>query len=579
MKNKRILYVLLGVFVVVCLTFVGCDRKENQKHPQKTDQEPSLYQLATEDGKWHVKFLQEGEEPTEEELKLQVTRVEEEKISVKLINESSEEKSFGDLVHFQVLLKGKWYDIPSKEELGVDKYSYPIPAGAERNKVTSLSSWGEWPEGHYRILLAGAAAEFDWVGNYPGIRPKASAELVAKLKPADWSEYGTSDEVQVELEYDSYAWETPYIAGFLINKSDDFIFAGHITLEYFYEGVWYRLPKEAPYDILMGTSRIRETGESLTGTWKSWYDFRFPLGTYRYCQTYQYGDNATSLVDTDYDMVAFAEFELKDEPDHPLYCDIQEQSFRKNKALKDNCVVLQRGEYYNLEAADSFIRKAVVGMPSQLRIVDLDKRIIKDVYMESVTKRGMKYRVDICDNENVTTQYFQYLSIYGERENAQIVTSCYSAYQHPFLAKIGEPFEWDQSVLFAYVEDEHWESMFDRVINKISYQLFASEEKEIMVYNQSGEGYISITEESLFDNKKESYVLLSVPKKQYAIDEVFYSDGDYPIYAFPAGENDLAILFQTADQEFYVNRYSGESGRINAIEWGEIEEIVRKIRE
>lgn len=88
-------------------------------------------------------------------------------VTVKLINQSGEEWTFGEYYHLEVWLEGSWYHVPTApgENWAVHDLAYILPDGEEMEMTYSLVCYGDLPAGHYRLVAEafeeGLAVEAD----------------------------------------------------------------------------------------------------------------------------------------------------------------------------------------------------------------------------------------------------------------------------------------------------------------------------------------------------------------------------------------------------------------------------------
>ena len=92
-------------------------------------------------------------------------------VTVKLLNHSGEDWTFGEYYHLEVELEGIWYRVPTApgENWAVHDLAYILPDGGEKEMTYSLVCYGDLPAGHYRLVAEafeeGLAVETDVVAS------------------------------------------------------------------------------------------------------------------------------------------------------------------------------------------------------------------------------------------------------------------------------------------------------------------------------------------------------------------------------------------------------------------------------
>lgn len=120
---------------------------------------PNRYYFANR-GEWDAKYLNKGAEPVPEGIDTEVISVGE-VITAKLTNTTNDDLIYGMGYDIQVLLDGEWYDVPPREIVFTPLAGFTLPAGESIERSYGYSWYGDLPEGTYRLIVEGAAAEFE----------------------------------------------------------------------------------------------------------------------------------------------------------------------------------------------------------------------------------------------------------------------------------------------------------------------------------------------------------------------------------------------------------------------------------
>jgi len=120
------------------------------------------------DSYWDPTWMTPAEElTTAEGHEIELVEWSDTAVTVKLINHSGEEWTFGEYYHLEVELDGIWYRVPTApgENWAVHDLAYILPADGEMEMTYSLACYGDLPAGHYRLMAEafeeGLAVEMD----------------------------------------------------------------------------------------------------------------------------------------------------------------------------------------------------------------------------------------------------------------------------------------------------------------------------------------------------------------------------------------------------------------------------------
>lgn len=120
--------------------------------------------FALWNGKWYPENLPPAAEKTAPEgISMTITGQTADSITVQLQNDSGEEWCFGEYFSLEVCLDGTWYTVPTTPEAnwGFISIAYMLTAGEHREMEYKLMSYGELPEGDYRLVVEDLTAEFN----------------------------------------------------------------------------------------------------------------------------------------------------------------------------------------------------------------------------------------------------------------------------------------------------------------------------------------------------------------------------------------------------------------------------------
>lgn len=121
---------------------------------------PNRYYLANR-GEWVTEYLNKAKELVPHGITLEITAHEGSALTAKITNITDEEGGYPEYFAVQAMIGGEWYDIPPKEDMAFIDIAWLLPAGESTEKRYDYSWYGDLPEGRYRLVVEGAAAEFD----------------------------------------------------------------------------------------------------------------------------------------------------------------------------------------------------------------------------------------------------------------------------------------------------------------------------------------------------------------------------------------------------------------------------------
>ena len=82
-------------------------------------------------------------------------------VTVSIINNSGADWSYGEMFSLQVLLDDVWYDVPAMPgEWNFRLLAHYIPDGEARGKIYNIGMYGNLPTGTYRLVADQLSAEF-----------------------------------------------------------------------------------------------------------------------------------------------------------------------------------------------------------------------------------------------------------------------------------------------------------------------------------------------------------------------------------------------------------------------------------
>ena len=189
---------------------------------------------------------------------------------------------------------------------------------------------------------------------------------------ADHDSMKSDDRISFTAEYSRYTPEDVSFMGILENHGDRTIGYSHAKLERMEDGEWYTIPV-LPFILETDELPVLDGGKEAACEANALnYAYTMTPGKYRIVVFYSdLEEFPVSRDNGGFDHAAFAEFEVCEEPDpeRPVFAELKEQSMDSAQALMDGCVVVEGGVVRNEDAADVFVRKALLGMPCELRIV------------------------------------------------------------------------------------------------------------------------------------------------------------------------------------------------------------------
>lgn len=203
------------------------------------------------------------------------------------------------------------------------------------------------------------------------------------LKVSSYMDWPVREDVVLTMEQDVYPVGVDIVYAKLENFSDDYLLYEDgldVSIERKIAGQWHQIPTMPKNSLLMGT-RLEEGQDDILYGLPEYESYDYPEGQYRIVLRYTYGPTWVSSKKV-INYVATAEFEIRGEKNPTAYGNIRSQRLRAKKAMEDDCLVIQDGEYQNLDQMEFKITKAAKKFPGQIRIVDLDQKTVTDVVIE-----------------------------------------------------------------------------------------------------------------------------------------------------------------------------------------------------
>ena len=258
------------------------------------------------------------------------------------------------------------------------------------------------------------------VGNPVGT-PQKTAER------ADHSDMLTDDRISFTAEYARYTPEDTTFIGILENHGDRTIGYSHCKLERMEDGEWTVVPWNTAYVETLELPTLPGGAEAACGTDLRLYDHTLVPGRYRL--VVQYRDLAEYTGDHGrFDHIAFAEFEVMEAPDSAgtVFSDLRDQSLYSAEAAAQGCVVAEAEEVINEEVLNDFLRKALLGMSCEMRIVYPEEQMVRHITARGKSDMGDAYILETvfhgADDKTCDKTVFSYLSTY----DGQLVLSNYA---------------------------------------------------------------------------------------------------------------------------------------------------------
>ena len=125
---------------------------------------PNVRWLALEDGKWNVAYLKPAAKlSAPANVSMELAEWTDESVTVSFLNNSGEEWGYGRDFSLQVLMDGTWYIVPQtpNENWGFTSDLLIVESGKTKSENYYLSSYGDLPAGHYRLVVEGLSVEHD----------------------------------------------------------------------------------------------------------------------------------------------------------------------------------------------------------------------------------------------------------------------------------------------------------------------------------------------------------------------------------------------------------------------------------
>ena len=214
---------------------------------------------------------------------------------------------------------------------------------------------------------------------------------------ADHDAMKTDDRICFTMEYAQYSTKDTSFLGILENHRDQMIGYSHAKLERMEDGEWYTIPY-LPFIVETSELPVLAAGEdAICGVNVLNYAHTVSPGRYRIVVYFKDLKEYTSGGGK-FDHIAYAEFEVVEgpNPEKTVYTDLKKQSLDSTQAMADGCVVVEDGKVSNEAAVDMFVRKALLGIPCEMRIVYPKEQMVRHI-----TARGRSYYGDVFILETV----------------------------------------------------------------------------------------------------------------------------------------------------------------------------------
>ncbi len=410
-----------------------------------------------------------------------------------------------------------------------------------------------------------------------------------------------SSQVKLTMEYPVYPLETTRIYGFVENTGETDIYYFNQAIDVWKDGLWHRIPYRREVESLKGAEVLARTDDAYMGNLRMW-DYDFPQGRYRVVLCY-WGEDSSADEKESYYRVC-AEFELRADAKLPEFGELGRQSRKEKRAIRDGCVVLQNGTYRNEKQAELFFHKAILGIPSKLRLVDNDEGLIKEFACKRTYQGiypGIVYTVTIQkgdDRKTVTYPFFDIrieegrtafiFTTYDGVEDSDSIEVSYTARQGENIENLGITwpegigvwYPWDSVTVLSQPQGKEAEWFLRLAEQARKKVVLHFDSPKMIVYNQASTGrmhffYSEAFGEAgwnLYDNQAVSY-------DSYRTGKQYTLQGEYPVYVFPIGEEDFGVLFQRKDNCCLGRHYRGKDGELLGIVEGSPDEVIRKLRE
>ena len=255
---------------------------------------------------------------------------------------------------------------------------------------------------------------------------EASDENSTLSEKADHDSMKTDDLIQYTAEFAQYTLEDTSFLGILANNRDKPIGYAHAKLEKMEEGEWYVLPYLSDVMETAELPVLSAHKEAACGTDIRLYDYTLTPGKYRIAVYYSDLEEYEKSKGK-FDHIAFAEFEVIDgqNPEKMVFSDLKEQSLDSAQAVSDSCAVLEAGKVSNETAVDAFMRKALLGMPCELRIVYPEGNIVRHITAKGKTYSGEAFVLETVIHGKNELVYDKNIYSYLAAVDGQLVlTNC-----------------------------------------------------------------------------------------------------------------------------------------------------------
>ncbi len=421
------------------------------------------------------------------------------------------------------------------------------------------------------------------------------------LELADHTGMSESDDVRLTLEYPAYPLGTGGIYGILENTGEAIIYYGSVEIEVWKEGIWYSIPHHRGIgQLLMQPALTGRTESGFGENLRSW-EYDFPQGRYRIVVGYYVEDGRPSYEKT-YDHMVCAEFELRVDVEPTRFGKLSEQSQKEKQAIKDGCVVLQNGTYRNREQAEAFFRKAALGIPCRMRLVDNDRGIVQDITSEGSYRGGVigkVYTVTTRKGGNIERIEYPFLDIKKREGKTALVFTTYNGLKDSdslganymigweekegicgvaWPEEIGALYPWDSMTVLPQPQggETKWFSELAEKVRKNAVSRHIGNLTAMVVPNRAATRRMALSYlESWETAGLDLYGYRGSPD---LLEENYPLQKEHPIYIFPVGETDFGVLFRKEDGGYFGRCYCGEDGKVIKTVEGSRESIVQQLR-
>lgn len=392
---------------------------------------------------------------------------------------------------------------------------------------------------------------------------------------------------ELKTEYEAYSPETTQIYCILTSHEERQIYYGCQTgMEVLLDGEWYTLPygENAFFNCVLH-------GANIEGEWVYEevsllrFDYEFPEGTYRVVFPCCLDEYEPSQGKT-FDRVLYAEFQIQKDAERLVFDDIRTQSLEPEQAIAEGCVVLKGGSYQGEEQVETFLWKAMIRIPCQMRLVDCDKGIVRELaYQPLYSGLSNAFLLTIREGEKIESRSYAFLGSRRTEGRTEIILSSYPCLEDVWEMGMGFFYPWDSEPILVQKEGEEpeWYKEWIETLEQIAVRRMEHVLPRMIVSNQAGTRWMEL---SFWEESDETMSRMKLDL--YEADGMHVKGGDesyrtwqrdYPVYVFPVGEEDFGVLFQLTNGSYGARRYSGETGRVTKRLYGKREELVEELRE